>query len=133
VNIDQFYEEDPRRRASAEIELGTDWADAHGVRYELNYVADTGELYVMLEPPPHEWADPFGGWHYVTSGTHDDSGLLVRVVAHIDTVDRVHEILVGWQQQMLSGGVEWLAERLRTAGVLVADPAAAPETGASDI
>jgi hypothetical protein len=133
VNIDQFYEEDSRRRASAEIELGQDWSDSHGVRYELNYVEDTGELYVMQEPPPLEWGDPFGGLHWRNKGAHDDSGLLVRVVAHIPTVDQLHQIIAGWQQQMLKGGVEWLAEQLRTAGVLISDPAAAQDTGASDI
>ncbi|HEY1830050.1 MAG TPA: hypothetical protein VGG38_07405 [Acidimicrobiales bacterium] len=118
MNIDQFYEEDPRRRASAEIELGHDWADSHGVSYELNYVEDTGELYVMQEPPPREWIDPFGGIH--PNLDHDDSGLLVRVVAHIPTVDQLHQVIEGWQEQMLSGGVEWLAERLRAAGVATA-------------
>src|ERR1700730_14272078 len=39
-DIEEFYDADPRRRPSAEIELGTEWQDAHGVRYELNYVEE---------------------------------------------------------------------------------------------
>ena len=35
MDIDEFYEADPRRRASAELELGTDWMDKDGVRHEL--------------------------------------------------------------------------------------------------
>ena len=58
MDIDEFYEADPRRRASAELELGTEWRDADGVRYELNYVEDTGELYVLREPEPHDPATP---------------------------------------------------------------------------
>jgi len=53
MDIDEFYEADPRRRASAELELGTEWLDKDSVRHELNYVEDTGELYVLREPAPH--------------------------------------------------------------------------------
>jgi hypothetical protein len=114
MDIDQFYEADPRRRASAEMELGSEWQDGHGVSYELNYVEDTGELYVMQEPPPKEWTDPFGGMRF----NADPKTLTVRVVAKIDSVDLVHSILDGWQEAMrFGGGVEWLAERLRVAGV----------------
>ena len=63
VDIEEFYDADERRRRSAELELGRDWKDDHGVRYELNWVEDTGELYVMREPVPHDVADPFGGIH----------------------------------------------------------------------
>ena len=63
MDIDEFYEADPRRRASAELELGTEWVDKDGVRHELNYVEDTGELYVLREPAPHVTEDPFGGLH----------------------------------------------------------------------
>ena len=32
MDIDEFYEADPRRRASAELELGSEWLDVDGVR-----------------------------------------------------------------------------------------------------
>jgi hypothetical protein len=119
MDIEEFYEADDRRRASAEIELGTEWSDANSVHYELNYVVDTGELYVMQEAPAHEREDPFGGIHIVPDATYGNK-LLVRVVAHIDTVDNVHKILDGWPAAMQGdGGVEWLAARLRAAGVAV--------------
>jgi hypothetical protein len=115
MDIEEFYEADPRRRASAEIELGTEWQDSSGLHYELNYVEDTGELYVMQEPPPHENVDPFGGIHV---HPEDAAGLIVRVVATIDTVDNLHKILEGWQEAMGSAGsAEWLAQHLRAAGV----------------
>ena len=52
MDIDEFYEADPRRRASAELELGTEWMDRDGVRHELNYVEDTGEPTSSASPPP---------------------------------------------------------------------------------
>jgi hypothetical protein len=120
MDIEEFYDADPRRRPSAEIELGTEWQDRHGLRYELNYIEGTGELYVMQEPPPHEWEDPFGGVHII-SRPGDVAGQIVRVVAQIDTVDQVHQILDGWPEAMAGdGGVEWLAGRLRAAGVVAA-------------
>ena len=61
MDIDEFYEADPRRRASAELELGTEWLDKDGVRHELNYVEDTGELYVLREPSPHVTRGPLRG------------------------------------------------------------------------
>ena len=55
MDIDEFYEADPRRRQSAELELGTEWLDEDNVRHELNYVEDTGELYVLREPNSTQW------------------------------------------------------------------------------
>jgi len=33
MDIDEFYEADPRRRASAELELGAEWLDEDNVRH----------------------------------------------------------------------------------------------------
>jgi hypothetical protein len=123
MDIEAFYDGDARRRPSAELELGTDWRDAQGVRYELNYVEDTGELYVMQEPPPHEWEDPFGGIHVEAFTESDESAMTVRVVASISSVESLHRILEGWEAAMnAENGAEWLAARLRAAGVAVVPP-----------
>ena len=117
MDIEQFYDGDPRRRPSAEIELGSDWHDAHGTRYELNWIEDTGELYVMREPAPHSIEDPFGGLHYSMRDAQEHK-MTVHVVAQIETLDRLHQILEGWQDAMTrDGGAEWLGEKLRGAGV----------------
>jgi hypothetical protein len=117
MDIEQFYDGDPRRRPSAEIELGTDWHDAHGTRYEVNWVEGTGELYLMREPAPHIREDPFGGLHF-SMGSVEEGKMTVHVVAQIASLDDLHKILDGWQDAMVGdGGAEWLAERLRTAGV----------------
>ena len=130
MDIDEFYEADPRRRASAELELGTEWLDEDGVRHELNYVEDTGELYVLREPSPHLSPDPFGGLH-VSAPPGYDNKMTVHVIARIPSVDEVHRILQGWQQAMQGDhGADWLGERLRAAGVTVGPSAeAVPDDG----
>ena len=121
MDIDEFYEADPRRRASAELELGTEWKDADGVNHELNYVEDTGELYVLREPAPHVSEDPFGGLH-VKAPPGYDKKMTVHVIANIPTKDQLHQILKGWQDHMTDpDGDQWLGDRLREAGVAV-DP-----------
>ncbi len=119
MDIDEFYEADPRRRPSAELELGSEWTDKDGVRHELNYVEDTGELYVLREPAPHVTEDPFGGLHVSAPPGYDDK-MTVHVIATIDSVDSVHKILEGWQDAMQGpNGADWLGDRLRAAGVAV--------------
>jgi hypothetical protein len=117
MDIEEFYDADPRRRPSAEVELGTEWRDADGTRYEVNWLEDTGELYIMREPAPHATADPFGGVRYSMSA-FEEAEMTVHVVGHVTSLEDLHRILDGWQQAMASdGGAEWLAERLRAAGV----------------
>jgi hypothetical protein len=117
MDIEEFYDGDPRRRPSAEIELGLDWHDAHGTRYEVNWVEETGELYLMREPDPHIREDPFGGLHF-SMRDQEEGKMSVHVVAEIGTHEDLERILNGWQAAMAGDhGAEWLAERLRGAGV----------------
>jgi hypothetical protein len=127
VDIGQFYEADERRRQSDEVELGTEWRDAQDVRYELNWIKDTGELYVMLEPPPPAWEDPFGDIYVVTGDRAPITGMTVRVIAHVETHDQLERVLDGWPTAM-SGpdGVGWLAKRLKEAGVQAQSSAGDP-------
>jgi hypothetical protein len=119
MDIEEFYDGDARRRPSAEIELGTEWRDVHGARYELNWIEDTGELYVMREPVPHIRQGPFGGQRY-SIGPGEEEKMTVHVVAQVDSLEKVHSILEGWPDAMgADGGAEWLADRLRSAGVLI--------------
>jgi len=118
MDIGEFYDADDRRRQSAEIELGTEWHDAHNVRYELNWIEDTGEVYVMREPPPPTWEDPFGDIYVRTNDRAPITGMTVVVIAHVDSHDKLEEILGGWQDAMEGpDGVQWLADRLKGAGV----------------
>jgi hypothetical protein len=124
VDIEEFYDADPRRRTSAEIELGRDWRDEHGTRYEVSWVEATGELYVMREPVPSSWATPFGGVH--TQGMHrtdeqEVSSMTVTVVGTLATREQVEAALAGWEDAMAApDGIDWMVKRLRSAGILTA-------------
>ncbi len=120
MDIEEFYEADERRRRSAEIEFGLDWHDAHEIRYELNWVQDTGELYVMREPPPHEWGDPTGGIHVDVGPNAPLDGMTVAVIGHVATRPELERILAGWEAAMAQpNSTEWLSEHLKSAGAEV--------------
>ena len=116
VNIEEFYAADERRRASTEVEFGREWRDGANVRYELSWVQDTGELYLMREPIPSAYEDPLGDFDVDSANLED---LLVSVLGVESSHERLEEILVGWPEAMAAPqGVEWLAERLRSAGIV---------------
>lgn len=115
MDIEEFYAQDERRRRSAEIELGTDWHDADGARYELSWVADTGELYVMREPDVPMTEDPFGD---VYRSNVPVGEITVAVVGWVAEQGAMEEILRGWEEAMARpNSVGWIAERLRAHGV----------------
>lgn len=122
MDIEEFYDADERRRSSAEIEFGTDWRDVQGVRHELSWIEDTGELYVMREPVPSEWATPFGGIHARGSHSLDEQeieGMSVAVVGTLPTRAEVEQLLEGWEEAIEQpDSVAWLVQRLRERGVL---------------
>ncbi|MDQ6797875.1 MAG: hypothetical protein M3011_07635 [Actinomycetota bacterium] len=114
MDIEEFYDADERRRTSDELQFGQDWHDVHGRRYELNWIADTGELYVMQDDPPMVWADPFGD---VVSMPVAPDHLGVRVLAVIADGTEIEGLLDGWEQAMTaSESVSWLTARLQSRG-----------------
>ncbi|MBS1838729.1 MAG: hypothetical protein JST64_13635, partial [Actinobacteria bacterium] len=60
MDIEQFYDADPRRRASDEQQFGREWSAEDGVRWEIYWVADTGEVYAMREVVEPGAMDPVG-------------------------------------------------------------------------
>ena len=122
MDIEQFYDADPRRRPSTEVEFGTEWRDSLGVRYELNWIADTGELYTMREPVPPEWEDPFGGIHVRSGDSAPTDGMTVSVIASVSTRERVEEVLRGWEKAIdEQNSISWLVDRLRGSGLAAAN------------
>ena len=115
MDIEQFYEADERRRRSEEIELGTEWHDGAGSRYEVSWVADTGELYTMCEPSAAMSEDIAGDIHV---GSLPVESLQVSLLGWIAQRDQLDQILSGWEEAMSgSDSMSWLHERLRTAAV----------------
>jgi len=110
MDIEEFYEADERRRRSEEVEFGTEWTDTDGARYELSWVVETGELYVMREPLVKMTEDPFGD---VFPSAVPTDVLTVAVVGWIAERAEVEDVLAGWQEAMAEpDGVGWLARRL---------------------
>ena len=98
MDIDEFYEQDPRRQASDEIAFGLEWYE-QGLRYEVAWIADTGEVYIMAEP---------SGREKVTT-----ESVTVEVVGVIDGRDAVTAALDGWQQAMSEpDGLAWVRARV---------------------
>lgn len=115
LNIEEFYDADERRRRSEEIELGTEWRDVDGARYEVSWIADTGELYVMREPYGRMSEDPFGDLY---SSQVPTESVTVAVVGWIPERDGVEDVLNGWESAMNQpNSIAWLAQRLKERGV----------------
>jgi hypothetical protein len=111
VTIEEFYDADERRRASEELQFGEDWHDHAGHRYELRWIEDTGELYVMHDDPSPVWVDQFGDF-FAIPPTADELG--VRIVKLVHSRDNVAQLLEGWAEAMPAGdSVRWLIDRLR--------------------
>ena len=112
MNIEEFYEADERRRESQELELGNEWRDTRGYRYDLSYVVDTGELYSMASPEGDTYEDPFGDMAVMPEPIE---ALAVEVLAVIPTTDELHSALAGWQDEMTKpNSIEWVRTRVAT-------------------
>ena len=85
MNIEEFYDQDPRRRASDEVEFGREWTEQHG-RFEVSWIAETGEVYAMAEPR---------GRHGVTT-----ESMTVEVLGVVEGRDAIDAALDGWEGAM---------------------------------
>lgn len=111
MNIEEFYDADPRRRTSEEIELGRDWHDADGRRYGVSWVVDTGEVYLMAEPTEPIDTDPAFGTQFVEP--MDVDTMTVEVLATVATPEALTERLAGWEDRMNDeDSIAWVRGRL---------------------
>jgi hypothetical protein len=98
MDIEEFYDQDPRRQASEEVEFGREWYE-HDLRFEVAWVADTGEVYAMAEP-------------YSRRGITTQS-VTVEVLAVLKGRDDVEAALTGWQDAMSQPeSLAWVRARL---------------------
>jgi hypothetical protein len=110
MDIEEFYDADPRRRESEEIEFGREWSDATGGRTELSWVAATGELYAMAEPSEPVFMDPVGDTRVPDLPTEL---VTVEVLGTIPDRSRVDELLAGWEGEMgKPNSLQWVRDRL---------------------
>ena len=109
LTIDDFYNHNEARRTSTEFEFGDSWSDQAGNSYELSWVEDTGELYLMLEPDATVGVDAFGDFWAGESA----EGLHVVIVGTLSTHDDVTAALDGWEEAMTTeNSLAWLYGRL---------------------
>ena len=93
-SLESFYGADPQRLASREHDIGLWWrADAGGPLHRAAWVSDTGELYV------------------VRLGPADHGGGQVELLACVEDLARLEEILEGWRERAEAGSLDWLRER----------------------
>ena len=98
MDVEEFYEEDPRRQTSDEVEFGRDWYEGD-MRFEVAWVADTGEVYAMAEP-------------YSRRGITTES-VTVEVLGVVDGREAIDARLTGWQDAMHdSDGLAWVREHV---------------------
>jgi hypothetical protein len=110
MDIEQFYDADPRRRESEETEFGREWSDANGVRTELAWVADTGELYAMAEPVEAVYMDPVGDTRV---GELPTELVTVEILGVVTDRAQLDQILAGWEDAMgATNSIQWVRDRL---------------------
>ena len=110
MNIEEFYTENEARRSSAEFEFGSEWTDVAGNTYELSWIEDTGELYLMLAPEAEVVEEQlFGDWHVIGEPA---SALLVKVIASVTKREALESSLMGWELSMdTKGSLSWLSDK----------------------
>jgi hypothetical protein len=111
MDIEEFYDADPRRRESEEIEFGREWSDPKGMRTELSWVVATGELYAMAEPSEPVFMDPIGDTRVPELPTELVTVEILGVVAERADVD---QLLAGWEDAMGKGpnSIQWVRDRV---------------------
>ncbi len=110
MDIEEFYDENPTRRTSEEFEFGREWSDNSGNHYEVSWVQDTGELYVMGAPVEPIFSDGIGDDFVQRLHTED---VVVTVLAAIPERAVVEQTLAGWSQAMgQTNSIDWVRDRI---------------------
>lgn len=98
MDVEEFYEQDPRRQTSDEVDYGRAWWEGD-MQYEVAWIADTGELYAMAEPVSRKG---------ITSAQ-----VTIEVLAVIADRAQVDATLGGWQEAMpQADSLAWVRGRV---------------------
>lgn len=114
MDIEHFYDGNPRRRSSREYSFGQDWTDPGGTRWELNWVEDTTEVYIMREAGEPLVMDPLGDTA-VPEMSADQ--VTVEILGTIEGLEAVEAAFSGWSEaQAGDGTLAWVRARMSDAG-----------------
>ncbi len=99
-SLSSFYNADPRRIHSRELDVGLWWLDeAGGPMHRAAWVSDTGELYL------------------VRLGPVEEGGGVVEVLAEVADSARLQGVLEGWRERCGEPrSLGWLRERAGRVG-----------------
>jgi hypothetical protein len=124
VDLEQFYDADPRRRHSEELEFGTDWYEG-GARTQVSWIEATGELYAMRDPLGGLATDFIGD---MSATPVTDEQLTIEVLGIVPGRDAAEAVMSGWETAMPTGpdSLAWVRERVAHADTERADPPARP-------
>ena len=124
MDLEQFYDADPRRRTSEELEFGNDWLD-NGARTQVSWVEVTGEIYAMRDPLGALVADVIGDTR--ASPVADDD-LTVVVLGTVEGRDKIAAVMSGWDKAMNTGdnSLSWVRDRIAHADAELGDTPAQP-------
>jgi hypothetical protein len=124
VDLEQFYDADPRRRQSEELEFGNDWRE-NGARTQVAWVEATGEIYAMRDPLGALVADVIGD---TRASPVTDEDLTVEVLGTIDGRDKIAAVMSGWDTAMTAGdnSLSWVRDRIANADSELGDAPAKP-------
>lgn len=113
MDIEQFYDADPRRRASDEEQFGREWTSGDGIRWEVNWVADTGEVYAMREVVEPGAMDPVGDTWVQELPTEL---VTVEILGVVSTREAIMSAFAGWQAAMVDAdSLQWIRDRVAAA------------------
>ncbi len=124
MDLEQFYDADPRRRHSEELEFGAEWR-AGGARTEVSWIEATGEIYAMRDPLGQLNVEPLGA---ESVSRVPVEALTVEVLGIVPGRDQAEAVMSGWESAMESGddSVAWVRDRIAHAATEMTDPPARP-------
>jgi hypothetical protein len=124
VDLEAFYDADPRRRHSEELEFGNDWTD-RGARTQVSWVEDTGELYAMRDPLGGLQSDVIGD---MRATPVEEEQLTVEVLGVVNGRDAIASVMSGWEKAMVAdaNSITWVRDRIAHADAEMNDPPAKP-------
>jgi hypothetical protein len=123
VDLNDFYDGDPRRRASEELEFGSDW-DEGGARTQVSWLAATGEIYAMRDPLGRLVSDVLGD---MSARPVSEKQLTVEVLGTVADRSALTAVMSGWETAMpAADSLAWVRDRVAHAATEMNDTPGRP-------